>query len=301
MPDVNEVIMQASSAFNMLFKEAAEKAEPDYLKVATIIPSVSSSTGYGFLAEYPMMKEWVGARMLKQLTDYDYSVKNKLFESSIKVKRTDFEDNDYAKYGPLFAEMGMQGAIYPDGEVFGLLKAGDKTACFDGQNFFDTEHPLNGEQVSNLLVENGGTYSGPSWYLLDTSRVLKPLLWQERIKPKIENSIPQGGNVVSSYVFLNDELLFGVRARGNAGFTLWQLGVKSQMPLNSDNLNAAYNTMIGFKSDSGRPMNIRPTLLVVPTALRNEARKLIDREVLASGESNPDYKLVNYLVCPWLD
>lgn len=56
-----------------------------------------------------MLKEWIGERDVKNLADHDYSVKNKLYEASISVKRTDFEDNDYGKYGPLFEEMGRQG------------------------------------------------------------------------------------------------------------------------------------------------------------------------------------------------
>lgn len=108
--------------------------------------------------------------------------------------------------------------------------------------------------------------------------MLKPLLWQERIKPAIESTIPRG-QAVSSDVFINDRILFGTRARGNAGFTLWQLGAMAKMPLNSDTLNQVYTAMTQFKTDSGRPMNVRPTLLVVPTALRNEARKLLDRRI----------------------
>lgn len=301
--DIDAVLQQACNAFNLLFEEAAKNAKPDYTKVATVVPSLSASTGYGFLQEYPMMKEWLNARMLEALETRDYSIKNKLFESSINVKRTDFEDNDYGKYGPLFSEMGMQAALYPDEHIFGLLKNGDKTQCFDGQNFFDTEHPL-GEDTKgcNLFKTQAGgvDYTGPAWYLLDVSRVLKPLLWQERIKPAIESTIPRG-QAVSSDVFINDRILFGTRARGNAGFTLWQLGAMAKMPLNSDTLNQVYTAMTQFKTDSGRPMNVRPTLLVVPTALRNEARKLLDRENLDSGASNPDYKLLDYLVTPWLD
>ncbi|EAS0616100.1 head protein [Salmonella enterica] len=305
--DIDAVVQQASAAFNLLFEEAAKTAKPDYLKVATVVPSVSASTGYGFLQEYPMMKEWLGARMLKQLENRDYSIKNRLYESSIQVKRTDFEDNDYGKYGPLFAEMGMQSALYPDEHIFGLLKDGDKTVCLDGQNFFDKEHPLSeGTTGCNLFTTSVGSgdsatlYTGPAWYLLDLSRVLKPLLWQERVKPAIESTVPRGQNV-SSDVFLSDRILFGTRARGNAGFTLWQFGAMAKMPLNSDTLNQVYTAMTQFKTDSGRPMNVRPTMLVVPTALRNNARKLLDREYLENGESNPDYKLLDYLVTPWLD
>ena len=42
-------------------------------------------------------------------------------------------------------------------------------ACYDGQNFFDTDHPV-GEQGSQETVSNVQTGAGPAWYLLDTTR-----------------------------------------------------------------------------------------------------------------------------------
>ena len=52
---------------------------------------------------------------------------------------------------------------------------------------------------------------------------------------------------------MNDEFLYGVRARVNAGFGLWQLGFGSKDALNEANYAAARAAMMGFKSDGGRP------------------------------------------------
>ncbi|ECW0121649.1 head protein [Salmonella enterica subsp. enterica] len=298
--DINAVIMEASSAFSVLFEEGANNVQADYPMVATTFPSHSASTGYGFLSEFPMLKEWVGDRMIKSLADHDYAIKNKLFEASIGVSRTDFEDNDYGKYGPLFSEMGMQGTLYPDEHIFSLLKKGTEELCFDGKPFFSKEHPLGDETASNLFEATKSASGNSYWYLIDNTRALKPLLWQERIKPAIENTLAKGGNVVSSHVFLHDKYMFGVRARGNAGFSLWQLASASNLELTMENFESVYDSMCQFKSDSGRPMRIRPSLLVVPQSLRSKARAIIEKEFLSNGESNPNFKIVDILVSPWL-
>ena len=38
--------------------------------------------------------------------------------------------------------MGRASQVFPDELVFGLLKTGGSTLCYDGQFFFDTDHPV---------------------------------------------------------------------------------------------------------------------------------------------------------------
>lgn len=291
-------VEQASAAFAALFKEAADKAKPDYEAFATTVPSSAASTGYGFLGEFPMIKEWVGERDIQQLTDHNYSVTNKLFQASISVPLTDFEDNDYGKFGPLFSEMGAQGRIYPDGVTYGLLKDGVTNLCYDGKPFFSGEHSLGDSTSSNLFLRDDEETT-PTWYLMDVSRALKPILWQERVKPQIQQ-VAQSDGSISYYTFKNDAYLYGVRARGNAGYTLWQLAAASNLDLNESNFNTVYDAMSSLKTDDGKPMRIKPGLLVVPVSLRASAQRLVNSQYLAGGEDNPLYKIVDVLVSPWL-
>ena len=62
--------------------------------------------------------------------------------------------------------------------------------------------------VSN--VEAGG---GEPWFLLDLTRAIRPFLFQERIPYKFQR-LDQGGD---ENVFMNDEYIYGVRARVNVG------------------------------------------------------------------------------------
>jgi phage major head subunit gpT-like protein len=71
--------------------------------------------------------------------------------------------------------MGQAAAVHPDELVFALLAAGFATACFDGQYFFDSDHP-----VGAGTCQQHRRRVGAGWYLLDTSRPLRPIIFQKR-------------------------------------------------------------------------------------------------------------------------
>ena len=122
---------------------------------------------------------------------HGYSIENKKFEATVSIPRTSVEDDSAGVYRPLFEEMGRATGTHPDELIFDLLAAGFSTACYDGKNFFDAEHPVYpsvdgtgiAEAVSNMDVP--ASNAGPTWYLLDTSRAIKPLIFQERTKPEL--------------------------------------------------------------------------------------------------------------------
>src|SRR5471032_584011 len=87
---------------------------PTYEKVATIIPSTTASNAYAWLGQFPQFREWIGERQIKDMQASGYTITNKLFESTIGVKRTDIEDDAIGVYAPLFQEMGRAAAIYPE-------------------------------------------------------------------------------------------------------------------------------------------------------------------------------------------
>jgi len=62
-----------------------------------------------------------------------------------------------------------------------------------------------------------------SWYLLDTTKVIKPLIFQERKPPEfVAQTEPD-----SEAAFMKAVYNYGCEARGNAGYSLWQLAYGS--------------------------------------------------------------------------
>ncbi|MGI2196740.1 Mu-like prophage major head subunit gpT family protein [Shewanella baltica] len=291
--DISKVVVESSTAFSGRFDIGMSGAKPDYPAVATVLPSSKGATGYGWLGDFPRLKEWIGSRQLKNLKKHGYNIVNKMFESSVAIPRVDYEDNDYGRYGIIFEEMGHDAKMFPDEYVFGLLKEGFTELCYDGQPFFDAEHPSeDGVSTFSNVVGDPSTDTGPAWFMLDTSRPLKPLVWQERLVPEFQSVTD-----ASDYnVFTTDNYAFGTRARGNAGFTFWQMACASKAALTEANFEAMINKMMEQKNSEGKSLKIKPTILVVPVALRSAAEKIILRKTLDNGEDNTNYKAVDILV-----
>lgn len=279
-------------AFNAAFNTGFRSAETYWQRVATAVPSTTKEEHYAWLGQFPKLREWIGDRQLKSMAAHDYSIINKKYEATIEVPRDDLDDDTYGVYTPLFQEMGYSAATHPDELVFGLLALGISTLCYDGQNFFDADHPVAGASVSN--VDSGG--GGPYWYLIDSTRPLKPLIFQRRRDYALRTMNAQD----DEHVFMRDMYRYGVDARVNVGFGFWQQAFASNKALDATNYEAARVAMMGFKSDEGRPLGIRPTTLVVSPANEKEALDITQAERLANGATNVYRNSAQVVVVPWL-
>lgn len=266
-----------------------------YQKIAMTVPSSSKSNTYGWLGKFPSLKEWVSTRVIEQMQAHGYSVNNKTFEATVGIPRDDFEDDNLGIYGPVFEEMGRSAGVQPDELVFELLKAGFDQPCYDGQNFFDTEHPVypkvdgtgTAVNVSNIVTQaptkdaegKDVPWKGLPFYLLDCSRAVKPLIFQDRRKPELVTKT----RVDDEHVFMDNEFLFGASARRAAGFGFWQMAVAVNGDLTLDNLWAGWQLMRGFVGDGGKKLGLKPTHIVVPVGLEKAAEQLLNRELFAEN------------------
>lgn len=282
--------------FKTVYTDAFMKAETDWDKIAMQVPSVSSEETYGWMGEFPQLREWIGPRHIHNLEAHGFKILNKAFESTVSVKRDHISDDKLGVFKPAFSEMGHLARNHPQELVFNLLASGFETLCYDGQNFFDTDHPVTGPDGDKISVSNMQAGSGPAWFLLDTSRAVRPIVWQERETYDFESM----DRPTDSNVFMNDEYLYGVRARVNAGFGLWQLGYGSMAALDASSYAQARAAMQGFKSDGGRILGVRPMLLVVPPELEEQALLIVNTEFSTGGGTNPWRGTAKLVVTPYL-
>ncbi|MCA9530482.1 MAG: Mu-like prophage major head subunit gpT family protein [Myxococcales bacterium] len=279
--------------FKAAFKKAFDAADPeDWRRLATLVPSTTAAELYAWLGAFPSLREWIGDRVIKQLERHDYTIRNRTFESTIQVRVDDVEDDNFGLYGPLMADLGDQSRRWPAKLIFELLQQAITELCYDGQPFFSKTHPENGTTAANY---NDADDAAPV-YLFDTSRPLKPLIFQQRQAPQFAQQVRPD----SDGVFMRDEYLYGVKARGNAGFGLWQQAYCTTATLNEENFNAAYDAMSQRVNDEGDLLGIRPTLMLVGASNRAKADKLINQQFWASGESNPLFHKVEVWSTPLL-
>ncbi|PWE29970.1 hypothetical protein DDZ14_16135 [Maritimibacter sp. 55A14] len=284
------------TGFSTAFNRGLGQAETQFGRIATTVPSTTKENKYGWLGKVPNMSEWIGARHVHGLTEHDYAIRNKSYELTIGVDRDDIEDDNLGVYQPLFVEMGESVAAHPDQLVFAALKNGFTEPAYDGQNFFDTDHPVLDENGQPTTVANTDGGAGTPWFLLSTRRSIRPIIYQTRRAANfVSKDRPTDDNV-----FDQKEFVYGTDVRWNVGYGFWQMAWGSKQTLNQANYKLARESLLGMKGDHGRPLGITPSLLVVPPSLEGEALELLNAERNAAGATNVYRNTAELLVSPWM-
>lgn len=290
-------IEAAFTALKTTFNNAFSAAPSVWDKIAMKVPSTTGQNDYAWLSSFPKMRKWVGDKVVKSLEAFKYTIANFPFEATVAVKRDDIEDDNLGIYGPQAQMAGYSAKQWPDELIMELVNGAFANECYDGQYFFDTDHPVGEASVSNKLTvalsaatqaaaiasygagrtammmfkdEEGrplncipnvllvppaleaialalvnndrlddgkanpykGTAqvvvdarltSSTAWFLLDTTKPVKPFIFQERKAPVFVSQT----SMENDDVFNKAEYKFGAEARGNAGYGLWQLAVGS--------------------------------------------------------------------------
>ncbi|WP_421357813.1 Mu-like prophage major head subunit gpT family protein [Agrobacterium rosae] len=296
--DINSTnLRSAYVGFNAAFQQGVGEATSMYSRIATTISSTTRSNEYGWLGKFPGFRKWVGDRVINGLSKHGYTLTNESYENTIGVDRDDIEDDNLGVYTPMFQDFGQTAVTFPDTLIFPFLKAGWNNLCYDKQNFFDAEHPVLDENGNEIAVANTDGGNGTPWFLLDVTRPLKPVIYQERKKftnlVKMDQENDEG-------VFSKKEFRYGLDGRCQVGFGFWQMAWGSKQALNDVNYENARSSLMSLKGDYGRPLAIQPKLLVVPPTLEGPARRVIENARKADGGDNEWFKTAEIMVVPWL-
>lgn len=292
-PDVQRL----GVGFQTRFQNALKTATSLRGALCTDVPSSARSEDYGWLADLPGVREWIGDRKVRQLAANNYNIVNKDWEATFEVDRNDIDDDNLGLYGTKIDLLADAANRHPDELSFGLLKAGFTTDCYDGQYFFDTDHPVldeNGNETTFANTDGGG---GNGWFLAATGAPLKPIIFQNR-KPYqfVSQDSPNAEGV-----FMQKKLKYGCDARYNVGYGLPQLCWGSKQTLDADHFNAGYDALLAMPRDGGGKIAPTKFTLFVGPSNRAAAEVVIGAEFLAGGATNVNYQKADLVVAPWLD
>jgi len=288
-----------------------------YPEIATVIPSGETrKVTYGWLDRVPMLRKWVGNRVINAATTHARDVTNEPYEDTLAIDKFDIEDNNMALFSLSTQMLGAQMKKWPDQQIAQWMRSSASSVNgFDGVPQFSQVHPILGGDVvgsslggfggitgipstqSNLLLNTALTYDNyvsaraqmrsfrgadgqplnvfpnvlavppnlegigklilesdfasninanaaapqsniwkgsaklmvipeladkpNNWWLLDTTKVIKPFLWQLRTAPfLVAKTALTDDNVFNAHQFL-----WGVEARGAPAETLWFLAL----------------------------------------------------------------------------
>jgi phage major head subunit gpT-like protein len=119
-----------------------------------VITDPAESLDLGFIGQMPSVRKWIGNRVINNLVKKGLTVAPDPFELTIGVKVSELETDRLGLIRPRIQDMTSEMAKHPERLFIDLLAKGFENLCWDGQYFFDTDHPVevNGtvQSVSNM-------------------------------------------------------------------------------------------------------------------------------------------------------
>lgn len=294
----NAQIEAFNTTLKVRFNQGLVSVKETWQDVAARMGSNNASNTYSFLSQIPAFKLWVGSRLHKTFAKRAYTVTNERYENTFDIPRADFEDNNLEMYGDLSQSYGHSVIDLKNDLVFNAIKAGFSSICYDGQFFFDTDHPVTANEDGTGAVtaySNMQAGTGEPWVLLCTDRAAKPLYLQERNAAEFYAKTNANN---SDSVFETDVFSYGGRWRGNAAYGFWQLAFGSKDVLDVANFTAAFTAMMKVKGDGNRQIGVTPDVLVVGPDNMAAAELILKAQQNAAGATNINYNRVRLIVDP---
>ena len=121
------------------------------------VPSTSGENQYNWLSMFPKMRKWIDEKKIKVLEAFKYTIVNDDFEATVEVDRNDIEDDNLGIYAPQAQMAGYSAKQLPDEIIADLKNNAFVNQCYDGQYFYDTDHPVGDGDGGENSIANKST------------------------------------------------------------------------------------------------------------------------------------------------
>ena len=148
--NLTAVFINLKTVFNKAFVAAPSL----WVKTTMLVPSGSSQNDYSWLGQFPKMKKWLGDKTVRALEAFRYTIVNNDWEATVEVDRNDLDDDQIGIYAPMAQDAGFSAKQLPDELDAGLKNNAFTQTCYDGQYFYDTDHPVTNENGVVASVSN---------------------------------------------------------------------------------------------------------------------------------------------------
>jgi phage major head subunit gpT-like protein len=148
------------AVFMQAYKLYSEKSLIN--RICTVVKSETDSEDYSWLGAVPKVREFLGPRQMKDLAAFNYNIRNKTWENTLGIKRTDLEDQKLGMVTLRVQQLAEEAARYPEELAMSFLtgalgSAATPYLCYDGQGFFDTDHTITSDIGGAVQSNRAGT------------------------------------------------------------------------------------------------------------------------------------------------
>lgn len=129
----------------------------DVMPIIMETRSTSDSEKYGWLGEVPQLREWVDERQLSGLKDFDYTIPNKDYESTLQVNKNAMDDDQLGATKIRIRDLASRALTHPRKLLFDQIALGPTALGYDGVAFFSASHPESGTNQDNIVTGTSGS------------------------------------------------------------------------------------------------------------------------------------------------
>ncbi len=142
-----ETLQALDTGVKKIYNDALKNTKESYKEYATVVKTKNHSVTYGWLEDFPSMKEWISNRDLKDLTAHTYAIAKKDWEASVTITRDDILFDNLGLVTPRVQSLAHTVNQHYNKYIGSLITVND--TCYDGKPFFATDHAVGGNTVSN--------------------------------------------------------------------------------------------------------------------------------------------------------
>lgn len=137
------------TGLKLTFNNALKAQAGNWKLTAMEVPSTGQGEDYAWLTRFPKFRKWVGDKQIKNIEAGKYYRKNEDWETTIEVDRNDIEDDRLGIYNAQALSAGESAGELHDIIIDDMKNGAFAATCFDGQYYYDTDHPVGNASVSN--------------------------------------------------------------------------------------------------------------------------------------------------------
>jgi len=123
--------------------------------LSAMFESTQETETYKWLGMTPAIREWIGGRQAKGFRENGLSITNKKWEGTLAVEVDDLRRDKTGQLDVRIGELATRAGQHWEKLLSILIDEGASRVCYDGENFFDTDHEEGDSGAQSNLLDAG--------------------------------------------------------------------------------------------------------------------------------------------------